>query len=183
MGFVIFLVCLLFFADRPPKPPSPNAFALIDKPGMFKSSIIDLFKNRDMQVLMICFGFIQGTFNTLGTIVGEATAKYDYTNDNASLFGALFIVGGIIGSACFGIYVETTKKYKVAVSLICIGSFISTVGCYFVLPMKTVAGFSALCFFQGFCMVSIMAVSFDYGVELTFPIGESFSTGVLLSSG
>jgi hypothetical protein len=32
-------------------------------------------------------------------------------------------------------------------------------------------------------MVPIMAVSFDFGVELTYPIGESFSTGVLLSSG
>ena len=32
-------------------------------------------------------------------------------------------------------------------------------------------------------MVPIMAISFDYGVELTYPIGESFSTGLLLSSG
>ena len=32
-------------------------------------------------------------------------------------------------------------------------------------------------------MVPIMAVAFDFGVELTYPIGESFSTGVLMSSG
>ena len=32
-------------------------------------------------------------------------------------------------------------------------------------------------------MVPIMAVAFDFGVELTYPIGESFSTGVLLSAG
>lgn len=32
-------------------------------------------------------------------------------------------------------------------------------------------------------MVPIMAVAFDYGVELTYPIGESFSTGLLLSAG
>ena len=28
-----------------------------------------------------------------------------------------------------------------------------------------------------------MAVAFDFGVELTYPIGESYSTGLLLSSG
>ena len=32
-------------------------------------------------------------------------------------------------------------------------------------------------------MVSIMAVSFDLAVELTFPIGESFSSGVIMSGG
>ena len=31
-------------------------------------------------------------------------------------------------------------------------------------------------------MVPIMAVGFDYGVELTFPVGESFSTGILMGS-
>ena len=136
-----------------------------------------------MQVLLLVFGFIQGTFNALGTIVGVATAKFGYTNDNASLFGALFIVGGIIGSACFGIYVENTRKYKLAVFVICAMSFVFTLGSYFTIPHDTVAGVSILCFFQGFAMVSIMAVSFDYGVELTYPIGESFSTGVLMSSG
>jgi hypothetical protein len=35
----------------------------------------------------------------------------------------------------------------------------------------------------GFSMVPIMAVAFDFGVEITYPIGESFSTGVLLSAG
>ena len=32
-------------------------------------------------------------------------------------------------------------------------------------------------------MVSIMAVSFDFAVELTFPIGESFSSGVIMGGG
>jgi len=32
-------------------------------------------------------------------------------------------------------------------------------------------------------MVPIMAVAFDFGVEITYPIGESYSTGVLMSSG
>ena len=28
-----------------------------------------------------------------------------------------------------------------------------------------------------------MAVAFDFAVEMTYPIGESFSTGMLMSSG
>ena len=40
-----------------------------------------------------------------------------------------------------------------------------------------------LTFCQGFVSLPIMAVSFDFGVEITYPIGESFSTGVLMSTG
>lgn len=32
-------------------------------------------------------------------------------------------------------------------------------------------------------MVPIMAVSFDFGVELSYPVGESYSTGVIISTG
>jgi FLVCR family feline leukemia virus subgroup C receptor-related protein len=183
MGVAIFILCLFFFRNRPPKPPSSTAFATIDKPGQFKKSIVNLLSNRNMLVLMLAFGQIQGTFNTLGTIVGEATAKYGFSNDDASLFGALFIVGGIIGSVVFGIYVENTRKYKLSVFLICFMSFGSTLGSYFAIPSGKTWLVSVLCFFQGFSMVPIMAVAFDFGVEITYPIGESFSTGVLMSAG
>jgi len=32
-------------------------------------------------------------------------------------------------------------------------------------------------------MVPIMAIAFDYAVEMTYPIGQSYSTGMLISSG
>lgn len=32
-------------------------------------------------------------------------------------------------------------------------------------------------------MVPVMAVAFDFGVELSYPIGESYSTGVIISTG
>lgn len=132
---------------------------------------------------MLSFGGIQGTFNTLGTVVGEATAKYGYSSDNASLFGALFIVGGILGSAGFGLYVETTKKYKAAIIVICLASVITCIACYFIIPHQLVWLLSVMCFLQGAAMIPIMAVAMDFGVELTYPIGESFSAGVLMSSG
>jgi FLVCR family feline leukemia virus subgroup C receptor-related protein len=40
-----------------------------------------------------------------------------------------------------------------------------------------------VCFFDGACMIPVMAVGMDFGVELTYPVGESFSAGVLMSAG
>ena len=39
-----------------------------------------------------------------------------------------------------------------------------------------------VCFFQGFSLISISAVCFDFGVELSYPLNESLSTGALNSS-
>jgi len=51
------------------------------------------------------------------------------------MFGALFIVGGILGSAGFGIYVEKTREYKLSVSLISLFSFIFTLLSFFFVQM------------------------------------------------
>ena len=75
------------------------------------------------------------------------------------------------------------KKYRVSVWIICIFSTVFSVLAYFMFQEKIKWAVALTCFFLGFFLVSIMAVSFDYGVELTYPIGESFSTGVLMSSG
>ena len=100
-----------------------------------------------MLVLLLIFGLIQGVFNTLGTIINEATAQYGFTSDDASVFGALFIIGGIIGSVCFGIYVESTRKYKLAVGLISLFSTIFTIGTYFLISSGNTWLFSFMCFF------------------------------------
>lgn len=142
---------------------------------------------------MIIFGFIQGVFNTLGTIIGEISDRYGFTTvsnlycqllqDDAGLFGAVFIIGGIFGSAVFAIWVEIKKVYKLSVILISILSLLSTLACMFSF-MSGLNWLTAICcFFVGFAMIPIMAVGFELGVECTFPIGESLSTGILMSAG
>lgn len=42
---------------------------------------------------------------------------------------------------------------------------------------------SGLCFILGGFMFPIMVTAFDFGVELTYPVGESMSVGVLMSAG
>jgi hypothetical protein len=39
------------------------------------------------------------------------------------------------------------------------------------------------CFIVGFVMIPVMVVSFELSAELTYPIGETMSTGVLMSIG
>lgn len=183
IGGVLSIVTLLFFKNRPKHPPNPTAFERIDEAGVFWSSLKDIFGNKDFMFLFFCFLNIQGGFNTLATIVAYICEVYDYSDSDASLFGGTFIVGGVIGTAFFGILVEKTRRYKQAIVVICFFSGVFTLCLYFFMKLKIVWLTTLICFFQGFMMVAIMGVSFDLAVELTFPVGESISSGIMMSAG
>lgn len=103
--------------------------------------------------------------------------------DDASVFGAVFIIGGIVGSAGFGVWVEIKKTYKLSVIIISGLSVLSTIGT----GLAFISGLnwltSLFCFLVGASMIPIMAVGFELGVEVTYPIDESYSTGLLMFAG
>lgn len=76
LGTIVALLVVLFFKDKPPTPPSASAGAIKEP---FMPSIRALFQNKVVILLMLIFGFIQGVFNTLGTVVGEIANKYGLT--------------------------------------------------------------------------------------------------------
>ena len=95
----------------------------------------------------------------------------------------MFIIGGILGSAAFGVWVEIKKTYKLSVILISILSVASTVATAFAFTSGKSGLVTASCFVIGFSMIPIMAVGFELGVEVTYPIDESYSTGLLMFAG
>ena len=94
----------------------------------------------------------------------------------------MFIVGGVVGSILVGIYLQQTNKHKFVTITICVASSIFS-GLTCILMKLNIHSVSMIaCFFQGFSLISISAVCFDFGVELTYPLNESLSTGALNSS-
>lgn len=142
-----------------------------------------LFTNKIVILLMIIFGFIQGVFNTMGTVVGQISNRYGFSTDDASTFGAVFIIGGLVGSAIFGIWVEIKKTYKLSVIVISALSFLSMIATSFSFISRKSWLVTLCCFLVGASMIPIMAVGFELGVEITYPIEESYSTGLLMFAG
>lgn len=95
----------------------------------------------------------------------------------------MFIIGGIIGSAVFGVTVEIYKNYRMVTIIICgISSVMPIVLMLSFLTGNTVL-VSICCMLTGFAMVAILPVGMDFGVELTHPIPEPVSSGLLMSAG
>jgi MFS family permease len=95
----------------------------------------------------------------------------------------VFILGGIVGSAVFGVIVEIKKNYRAVTIIICgISSVMPIVLMFAFLTLNTLL-VSICCLLTGFAMVAILPVGMDFGVELTHPIPEPVSSGLLMSSG
>lgn len=88
-----------------------------------------------------------------------------------------------MGSAAFGVWVEIKKTYKLSVIIISAMSIGSIIGTAFSFIYGNAAIVSIFCFIVGFSMIPIMAVGFELGVEVTYPIDESYSTGLLMFAG
>jgi len=96
----------------------------------------------------------------------------------------MFIIGGIIGCVPFGVWVGVKQTYKAAISVICLGAtaFATLEYFFFGIGPDHVWVVNLLCFGQGFVSLPIMSVAFDFGVEITYPIDASFSTGLLMNA-
>ena len=106
-----------------------------------------------------------------------------YTIEEGSNFGALFVIGGILGCIPYTILIEKKRAYKYAILSISICNMIFCLLNFFLFTSKNIALIYVIVFFQGGVSLPILSVAIDFGVELTFPIGESFSTGLLMSTG
>ena len=93
------------------------------------------------------------------------------------------MVGGILGCIPFTIWVEKKQAYKMAVTTIAVMSTLFCAAEFFLFTTKNAGAVYAIIFFQGAFGFPILSVAIDFGVELTFPIGESFSSGVINSTG
>ncbi|KAL4430218.1 hypothetical protein ABPG74_014777 [Tetrahymena malaccensis] len=171
---------IIFFREKPPTPPSHAANT---EKTNFKESMPKLVKDKNFLYLYISFGCILGNFNSIATLINFYLEKFTYTSDETSYFGAIFIVSGLIGSAVITSIVEKNHRYK----FVMIVTSILSIFCYSfmmgVLPVENF-GLQLFAFFlYGFFATPLIPISLEFACEITFPISETISSGLIYKSG
>ena len=117
------------------------------------------------------------------TVIGDITIRDNYPLSAAYIFGSLFIFGGIAGAIVIGNQVQKTKTFKHTIVTLCSLCFSILLG-LMVFLKKEFEWLSGLLFtVLGFCLLPLYAISVDFGAELTYPLHESFSTGMIVLMG
>jgi len=105
---------LILFKEKPPTQPSSSAEI---KKLPFSNAIKVMVSNKSFMVFALVFGFSLGVFNGLGTAIDIIVDAFDH-KDIAAVVGAMFIVGGLVGSGVLGFYADKSHRFKFLLVLI-----------------------------------------------------------------
>jgi FLVCR family MFS transporter 7 len=150
----------------------------------FKTCMKLLFKNKNFIKLLIIFTCVLGYFNLYGTIVNEYLMSYGFSNDQTTIVGGTSQFCGITGTVLVSIFIDKFKKYKLIFLILNIIGLICHVAMTMLIELFTEYGFIIVMFLWSIATISIIpiyACSFDFVIELTYPIGESISGGLIMS--
>jgi MFS family permease len=141
-----------------------------------------IFRKRDINLLLMIFFIGLGLFNAITTYVDLLLASKGFvTGGNESgLIGAMMMGSGILGAIVVPIFSDRIRKRK-TILVFCLAALIP--------------GLAGLTFFSsfvplvissgvfGFFMMGAAPVGFQYAAEVSQPVPESISLGLILLSG
>ena len=116
----------------------------------------------------------------MGAVVAAITYPFGYRGADNAVFGGVFIFFGVFGSFVIGIVLDKTQKYKMTINIISL----CAVGCIALglvtLPSGMSWLFSINLAFIGFSVIPIIPIAYGFAVELTFPVPEAVSNGMMI---
>ena len=100
---------LFLIRNKPPFSPSLTAFeGALNSQNTFRNFGL-LLKDWNYIFIVISFSFSFSIYGALASVLGPLTEQFDYTSDAASIFAAIFIISGLIGSFVHAVILD---KYK-----------------------------------------------------------------------
>jgi len=145
-----------------------------------KKGTKELLSNKSYLFCVISFNFLYGIYTSLGAVVAELTHPYGYEPSDNSIFGATFILSGVIGSFVYGVLLDKYNRYKLTMSVICFSAIFSFGLAFWTLPSRNVGLFAVNLVLVGISVLPIIPVAFAFSVELTFPLAEALSNGMMI---
>ncbi|KAK7110965.1 solute carrier family 49 member A3-like [Littorina saxatilis] len=168
-------------SSRPPTPPSASA---AEGTEPFFLGLKQLLKVKSYWILFMVFGCGLALFTAFTTFLEQMLCPRGYSNSFSGLCGALLIVCGAVGAVACGAIVDKTKRFEEVAK-----------GCY------VVALFGGIVFTEisryrdneipiaiaigtfGFFGFGAYPVCMEMAVEITYPVAEATSSGLLFISG
>ncbi len=175
IGIVAMVIYFIFALDIPEIPPN----------AQFGSKVYDfqgvkgLFKNKNFNILFFIVLVGLGAFNAIST---EIDIIFDRFQDPSApgLIGGIMIFGGIIGAGILSTLSDYLHKRKIFLQL---AVLVATP----LLPLFVVINnftiMAIIAFVFGFFLVSALPVALIYAAEVTYPVSEEASNGILMTIG
>lgn len=139
-----------------------------------------IFHFKDFNWLMFIFFIGLGVFNAVTTWIENILSPRGFSAVQAGVTGGLMIFGGIVGALILPILSDRYRKRIPFILISLAGATLSLAGITFA-SNYTMIIISGIAF--GFFLLSAGPIGFQYGAEITYPVSEGTSNGLLLLMG
>ena len=176
----VFLAVLLGFSEKPGVLPSKSAGQPREA---FRPALKAVFRNKAYLLLLLAFSMVSAAQYLVATLISIISEPYGFSSLDSSIFGGLFFVVGLVGAGVFGTIVASVKKYKLICIIECVGALGSLLFFVFTLPLRLMAVSCIAVGMLGFMLNPIIPISYELAIEITYPIGEAMTGGILNCGG
>lgn len=113
-------------------------------------------------MLMLSFSFIYSIYTTLGAAVGPLSENFGYKSSANSLFGTVYIFGGLAGSFVHAVLLDKYSMYKLQYMFIGFACIISMGAITGVIGLGSIALSSVVLTFLGISQLPIIGVAYSF---------------------
>ena len=183
---IIFCVIFIVFMREKPKNPPSNSQKKRDINKNISSfeEVKKLFSNKNFVYLFISLSCIVGYVNIIATIFNAYMAMYGITDSQASYISGIGNFLGIITSIAVAAIIDKNKKYTIVLLLCNILSIVLYIITIIVLEsVKSKSLYIIIGILFTLVISSAIPIytsGMDLVCEITYPIGESTSDGVIM---
>jgi MFS family permease len=140
----------------------------------------ETFRNSSFRLLLAVFFVGLGVFNAVTTWIEDLLKPRGFSIAQAGVTGGMMIIGGIIGAVLLPTLSDKAKK---RVPFLFAAIFGAAAGLAGVAYSVNYVMLLASAFVLGFFLLSAGPIGFQYGAEITQPVPEGTSNGLLLLMG
>jgi MFS family permease len=168
---------VLVARDRPPTPPDDSRVAA---PTPMLVGVRQALAVRPFVVFLAIAFVAMGVFNGISTWVEEIVKPRGFSSVDAGNLGALLLLGGIIGALAMSAISDWLGR---RVPFIAISFIFSAPALLWVTFADTRVALASAAFLLGFFMTSALPVGMQYSAEITAPVPEGTSNGMIQLAG
>lgn len=167
------IVFVVVARDRPPTPPDPEGSTA---PPATMVGVGRALRVAPFAVFLGIVFVAMGVFNGLSTWVEEIVRPRGFSSVDAGNLGALLLLGGVLGAVVVSALSDRSQRRVPFIS----GALLASAPALLWLALaNSLAGLDAAAFLLGFFLTSAFPVGMQYAAEITAPLPEGTSNGLI----
>lgn len=142
--------------------------------------IRSILKQRDLWFGLIMFFVGVGIFNGVATWIEDIVRPKGMTIGQSGILGGMLLIGGVVGAS---VIPPLSDKYRRRKPFMLFGMACGVPGLLGFTFLHTYPQLLVSIFALGFFMIGIAPVAYQYAAEITHPVPEGTSNGLLMLAG